>query len=111
MSDRKVELELHPPRLLLTPLSLAPAFHSWAPPPPMAEYSQMTGHASYEYAYREPELWSWLLEQRCSACAGPSRHHTLGPSAAERARLEAATKLAQVERGYYWPVKCGGTRL
>jgi len=61
----------------------------------MVEYSQMTGHASYEYAYRDPELWSWLLEQRCAACAGPSRHHTLSPSAAERPRLEAPTKLAK----------------
>ena len=106
MSDRKVELELHPPRLLLTPLfsHLAPAIHSWAPPPPMAEYAQMTGHASYEYAYREPELWSWLLEQRCSACAGPSRH-TLGAvaSAAERPRLEAATKLAKLNAAIIGP--------
>ena len=72
----------------------------------MAEYSQMTGHASYEYAYREPELWSWLLEQRCSACAGPSRH-TLGAlaSAAERARLEAqaATKLAKLNAAIIGP--------
>ena len=104
MSDRKVELELHPPGVAADAFVLAPAFHSWAPPPPMAEYSQMTGHASYEYAYREPELWSWLLEQRCSACAGPSRH-TIGAlaSAAERPRLEAAIKLAKLNAAIIGP--------
>jgi hypothetical protein len=62
------------------------------PPPPMPEYSQMTGHASYEYAYREPELWSWLLQQRCAACAGPPRH--AGTSSAEH--VGSVSKLNQL---------------
>jgi predicted peptidase len=42
-----------------------------APPPPMDEYAHMTGHGSYELAYREPTLYAWLAAQRCDACAGP----------------------------------------
>lgn len=39
-----------------------------APPPPMKEYSHLVGHGSYELAYREPELFEWLLTKRCETC-------------------------------------------
>lgn len=40
-----------------------------APPPPMHEFGNLIGHGSYELAYRDPELYAWLLRQRCDACA------------------------------------------
>ena len=39
-----------------------------APPPPMKEFSSLVGHGSYEFAYRDPALYSWLLTQRCERC-------------------------------------------
>ena len=43
--------------------------YEWAPAPPMPAFSQLTGHASYELAYREAALYEWLLGQRCTARA------------------------------------------
>lgn len=48
--------------------------YDWAPPPPMPEYASMEGHGSYELAYRDAALYSWLLEQRCALCKGPPEH-------------------------------------
>ena len=39
-----------------------------APPPPMDEFKHLTGHGSYELAYRDPELYRWLLSHRCESC-------------------------------------------
>lgn len=35
-----------------------------APPPPDPKYSDMFGHASYDLAYRDAALYTWLLERR-----------------------------------------------
>lgn len=44
--------------------------YEWAPPPPMVEFQMMTGHASYELAYRDEQLYEWMLRQRrCTSCA------------------------------------------
>lgn len=45
--------------------------YPWSPPPPMAEFANLHGHASYEQSYRDPNLYEWLLEQRCGACSLP----------------------------------------
>ena len=37
-----------------------------APPPPDPRYNSMTGHASYDLAFRDPNLYAWLLEQHSS---------------------------------------------
>ena len=39
-----------------------------APGPPMPEYEHLIGHGSYELAFRDADLYSWLLEQRCEKC-------------------------------------------
>lgn len=36
-----------------------------APQPPMREFRSMVGSGSCELAYRQRELWEWLLDQRC----------------------------------------------
>ena len=40
-----------------------------APPPPDPRYNDMVGHASYDLAYRDAALWTWLLAQRRTAVA------------------------------------------
>ena len=35
-----------------------------APPPPMEEFSDMIGHASYDLIFRDASLYKWLAEQR-----------------------------------------------
>jgi len=39
-----------------------------APGPPMPEFAQLTGHGSYELAFRDASLYSWLLQHECSRC-------------------------------------------
>lgn len=45
--------------------------YAHAPGPPMPEYSYLTGHGSYEIAFRDPELYAWLLQKTCPTC-GPT---------------------------------------
>uniref|UniRef100_A0A7S1NCY2 Phospholipase/carboxylesterase/thioesterase domain-containing protein n=1 Tax=Eutreptiella gymnastica TaxID=73025 RepID=A0A7S1NCY2_9EUGL len=40
-----------------------------APGPPIAEYAFMTGHASYELAFRDPGLFTHLLSHMCTSCS------------------------------------------
>ncbi len=40
-----------------------------APGPPMPEFAHLIGHGSYELAFRDASLYSWLLEQKCSKCS------------------------------------------
>eukprot|EP00854_Cymbomonas_tetramitiformis_P007836 gene7836-9305_t len=42
------------------------------PAPPGQEFAAMYGHGSYELAFREPSLYSWMLEQQCEKCAPPT---------------------------------------
>jgi len=42
-----------------------------APGPPMAEFAHLTGHGSYELAFRDASLYSWLLQNECTRCAKP----------------------------------------
>ena len=39
-----------------------------APGPPMPEFAQLTGHGSYELAFRDASLYSWLLQHECARC-------------------------------------------
>ena len=43
--------------------------YAHAPGPPMAEYSHLVGHGSYELAFRDPGLYAWLLRHACVKCA------------------------------------------
>eukprot|EP00908_Phaeocystis_cordata_P009833 Transcript_20639.p1 GENE.Transcript_20639~~Transcript_20639.p1 ORF type:complete len:295 (-),score=82.19 Transcript_20639:332-1216(-) len=54
----------HPERLAYTRYETAPG-------PPMPEFAHLTGHGSYELAFRDPGLWSWLLRHECSRCTRP----------------------------------------
>ena len=40
-----------------------------APGPPIEEFANLVGHGSYELAFRDGELYTWLLSQRCTRCA------------------------------------------
>ena len=40
-----------------------------APGPPMPEFAHLIGHGSYELAFRDADLYSWLLRQSCSRCS------------------------------------------
>lgn len=42
-----------------------------APGPPMAEFAHLTGHGSYELAFREASLYAWLLSHKCRTCTAP----------------------------------------
>lgn len=48
--------------------------YAQSPPPPMAQYRHLLGHASYEQAYRDPALYEWLLSQRCATCSVAVSH-------------------------------------
>jgi len=45
--------------------------YKYAPGPPMPEFERLVGHGSYEYAFRDPDLFKWLQAQRCNKCTGP----------------------------------------
>lgn len=34
-------------------------------------FAHLTGHGSYELAFRDPALYSWLLQQECARCTKP----------------------------------------
>lgn len=40
-----------------------------APGPPIPEYDHLIGHGSYEIAFRDPSIYTWLLEQTCIKCS------------------------------------------
>lgn len=40
-----------------------------APGPPMPEFAHLIGHGSYELAFRDAGLYSWLLSQSCQRCS------------------------------------------
>ena len=42
-----------------------------APGPPMPAFSHLIGHGSYELAFRDAELYRWLLRQQCARCSKP----------------------------------------
>ncbi|KAJ8598858.1 hypothetical protein CTAYLR_010665 [Chrysophaeum taylorii] len=43
-----------------------------APAPPDPRYADMTGHASYDLAFRDARLYAWLLAQRRRPHSGPA---------------------------------------
>jgi predicted peptidase len=62
-SDRDQLAQASPPELRFTR-------YAHAPGPPMPEYAHLKGHGSYELAFRDPEVFSWLEKARCRACDG-----------------------------------------
>lgn len=50
------------------PLPLKFVRYDHAPGPPMPEFAELTGHGSYELAFRDAALYTWLLEHRCAKC-------------------------------------------
>ena len=49
-----------------------------APGPPISEFAGLVGHGSYELAYRDAGLYSWLLSLECARCGRPlARFHEL----------------------------------
>lgn len=42
--------------------------YTHAPGPPMPEYAHLIGHGSYEIAFRDSALYSWLLTHECTKC-------------------------------------------
>ena len=40
-----------------------------APGPPIAEFTSLIGHGSYELAFRDAGLYEWLLRHECIKCA------------------------------------------
>mmetsp|Transcript_19066 Transcript_19066/g.58684 ORF Transcript_19066/g.58684 Transcript_19066/m.58684 type:complete len:303 (+) Transcript_19066:1059-1967(+) len=61
LADRAVSSMNQAPQRT-TPVRFTRYDHAPAPPDP--QYSGMTGHASYDLAYRSAELYAWLLRQR-----------------------------------------------
>ena len=51
-----------------TSLRLRVVRYDHAPGPPMPEYAFLIGHGSYELAFRDDGLYSWLLAQACNTC-------------------------------------------
>ena len=54
-------------------LALKYVRYEHAPGPPMPEFAHLIGHGSYELAFRDAGLYSWLLEQSCTKCARANR--------------------------------------
>ena len=38
---------------------------------PPRRFAHLTGHGSYELAFRDASLYSWLLQNECTRCAKP----------------------------------------
>ena len=36
-----------------------------APGPPITEFQELLGHGSYELAFRDADLYAWLLSHKC----------------------------------------------
>lgn len=71
-----------------------------APGPPMAEFAHLTGHGSYELAFRDAGLYEWLLQQRCVPCAQAQRPGGApGEAAASWRSLHEHAHLPAAQRG------------
>ena len=58
---------------------LAYTRYEHAPGPPMPEFAHLTGHGSYELAFRDEAVYKWLLRRACAGCGRPkdTKEHAL----------------------------------
>ena len=50
------------------PIPLLYVRYEHAPGPPIEEFSHLSGHGSYELAFRDAGLYAWLLSHTCNKC-------------------------------------------
>ena len=62
-----------------------------APGPPMPEYAHLIGHGSYELAFRDAGLYTWLQRQTCERCSNkpPAAWHPISSSESDGGELRA----------------------